>query len=167
MPIPADLQRLTELFHHLGAREPGTWANSQIQEGMPQLHRFLFLREAWRLVVQDQDTGWMDDERRDAAASPAAPFAGIGHSLERLLAAGAQPDDLADLVRGMQAKLLFNLCYLLDNPWLVEPEVEDVGWCLVTADDNAEQRPKAIQGLHESVLEMDPTGREMWPGGQD
>ncbi len=37
---------LTELFARLGARDPEKWARSQIKEGIPQLARFLFLRQA-------------------------------------------------------------------------------------------------------------------------
>jgi hypothetical protein len=62
----------------------------------------------------------------------------------------------------MQAELLFSLCYLIEDPGDVEPEVEDVAWALVQVDAEGTVLD-TIGGLHESVLETDPTGREMRP----
>jgi hypothetical protein len=62
----------------------------------------------------------------------------------------------------MQWQLLFALCYLLSDPDIPEPELADVNWALVEVTNNGEiGRP--IGCLHESVLETDPTGREMRP----
>jgi len=75
---------------------------------------------------------------------------------------GAQKEDITTVVRVKQWELLARLCYLLDDPGDVEPEAQDVAWQLFQIDD--EGRPTtAITGLHESVLEMDSTGREMKP----
>lgn len=53
---------------------------------------------------------------------------------------------------------------LLEDPRLEEPELGELGWGLFQTD--AEGNAVApIGGLHESVLETDPTGREMRPGG--
>ena len=53
-------------------------------------------------------------------------------------------------------------CYLLDDPGDVEKEVQDMQWLLFQVDEN-ENPIAAICGLYESVLETDPTGREMTP----
>lgn len=60
----------------------------------------------------------------------------------------------------MQWQLLFSLCYLLDEPGDLEPEVRHIAWRLfqVAEDD---QPIDIIGGLHESVLDTDPTGREI------
>ena len=163
MPGPDEPNDLTALFQQLGARDPATWAASQASEGIPQLHRFLFLRQAWQRVIPEDRDDWIDREQAAAAAQPTQPFAGVGQALGRLLAAGASREDIVDLVRGMQAQLLFELCYLLEDPGLAEPAVEDVGWALVATDDDLAPTSRAISGLHESVLETDPTGREMRP----
>ena len=57
MNIPRDLDELTALFKKFGARDPTVWAKSQLEEGIPQLQRFLFLRQAWRNVVSENDAG--------------------------------------------------------------------------------------------------------------
>jgi hypothetical protein len=162
MQINTPLAKLTAVFRTLGAPNPESWARSEITEGIPQLARFLFLRQAWRNVISDDGDQWISNEIEYATKRPAEPGAGAGLALKRLLAAGASPKDLTELVRVMQWQLLFNLCYQLEDPGDVEPEVSHMAWALfeVDADGNPIQQ---IGGLHESVLETDPTGREMRP----
>jgi hypothetical protein len=153
---------LAALFRRLGASNPDEWARSQITEGIPQLARYLFLRQAWRNVVSEDDTTWIANAINGAKARPNEPYAGVGHSLAKLRERGATDAELTDLVRGMQAELLFSLCYLLEDPGDLEPEVSHIAWALAEVDDEGNVVGK-IGGLHESVLETDPTGREMRP----
>ena len=90
------------------------------------------------------------------------PGGDIGSAITRLLAAGGDESDLTKVVRVMQWRLLFGLCQLLDNPGDIETEAGDIAWRLFQIDEN--DRPIAmIGGLAESVLETEPTGREMRP----
>jgi hypothetical protein len=155
-------EQLTALFQKLGADDPESWARSQVEEGIPQLARFLFLRQAWRLIVKEGDSSWMDYFLQRAQTHPDGPYAGVGHALRKLRARGATDEEITDVVRGTQATLLFSLCYLLGDPGDVEPEVADVAWSLVQIDDD-DNVLGSIDCLHESVLQMDPTGREMRP----
>ena len=150
---------LTELFRKLGAPNPAEWARSQRDENLPQLARFLFLREAWKLVVADDDPSWIRDRIAD---DPSGPGGEIVPALKRLLVAGVTGADLTTVVRIMQWRVLFGLCLLLDAPPSLEEEVKDIAWRLFQVDED--ERPTiAITGVHESVLETDPTGREMGP----
>lgn len=153
---------LTELLTRLGAPDPSAWARSEVEEDIPQVARYLFLRQAWTHVIADGDDAWIDAWRELAAQSPAAPCAGIGPALERLLAAGVDRDDLSTVVRVMQYSTLFGLCYLLDDPGEVEPEAAEVAWALVEVDDEGTVG-RHLGALHESLLETDPSGREMRP----
>ena len=56
------------------------------------------------------------------------------YALQTLRGRGATDEELNDLVRGMQAELLFQLCYLLEDPGHVGPEVADLAWSLVQVD---------------------------------
>jgi hypothetical protein len=159
-----DRKKLTLLFRKAGAREPEAWAASQLEEGIPQLARFLFLRQAWRAIVDENDKGWIAKAIGDSESYPLEPYAGVGHALQSLRARGATDEELTDLVRGTQAELLFRICYLLEDPGDVEPEFSDVAWALVQVDGDG-SIIGSIGGLHESVLETDPTGREMRPRG--
>ncbi|MCZ8253184.1 MAG: hypothetical protein O9318_11995 [Hylemonella sp.] len=162
MDIPANLSDLSALFRRLGAADPESWARSQLEEGIPQLHRYLWLRQAWRLVVDEGDTSWMDAHMKHAEVRPADPYAGVGLALKQCLAQGLDRQLLNDIVRGVQAEMLAGLAYLLEDPDFKEPELSDLGWGLF-ATDAAGQPVGPIWGLHESVLELDPTGRSMRP----
>ncbi len=67
-------------------------------------------------------------------------------------------------MRVMQWWLLQRFCYLLDDPQILDEEVKDICWRLCQVDEDG-QPINFIGGLHESVLETDPTGREMCPNG--
>ena len=107
------------------------------------------------------DPDWIAAEMAAARRDPSAPYAGVGLALEPLKGAGASDRDLTDLVRGRQAEL-FSLCYLLEDPKIDEPESQDVLWLLLQITEEGEI-VGPMSGLHESVLEADPTGREMRP----
>jgi hypothetical protein len=163
MNIPRDIAELTKLFDRLGADDPEAWASSQLSEGVPQLQRYLFLRQAWKNILGEDDFKWIDEEIRAGERYPDGPYAGIGAALKRALASGVSPQDLTDIARGFQAKMLFEFCYLLDDPGLSEPELAGLSWGLFEMGDDDNPVPPRIGGLHESVLETDPTGREMRP----
>jgi hypothetical protein len=136
------------------------------EEGINQLHRFLFLRQAWKCVCCENDDFWIERLIAHFHRRPDDPYAGVGRALERLLALGADRRDLVDLVRGTQAEALSNFSYLLSDPDLLGDEVEevrDMGWVLVETDDEWNPTNRGIGLLHESVLGMDPTRREMRP----
>jgi hypothetical protein len=90
------------------------------------------------------------------------PGGDIAPALKRLLAEGAAESDLTAIVRTMQWRLLFELCQLLDDPGCLEDEVGGMAWRLFQVDEE-DQPIAAMLGLSESVLETDPTGREMRP----
>jgi hypothetical protein len=163
MPIySTKISRLTHLFEVAGATDPQGWAKSEIDEGIPQLARFLFLRQAWRHVVGDADVAWIDREIQHSKQNPAVPGAGLGHALSRLLNSGANREDLTELARAVQWQLLHGMCYQLEDPSIEEPELNQVAWGLFEVDGEG-KAGRPINGLHESVLETDPTGREMRP----
>jgi hypothetical protein len=156
------VEELTETFRRIGAAEPHSWARSEVTEDIPQLCRFLFLRQAWRLLVTEEDDSWIDNAIKQSERSPGAPCSGIGPALKHLIAKGIDRQDLTDVVRVMQYEVLFGLCYLLEDPGDIEPEVADVCWGLLELDEDG-RTGRPICGLHESVLSTDPTGREMRP----
>ncbi len=123
---------------------------------------FFFLRQAWKGVIEDGNTSWIDAEIAGARQAPNNPGSGIGPALERLVAGGALRDDISTVARIMQWQLLSKMCYLLSDPSIEERELQDTAWCLFEVDESGNVgRP--VDGLHESVLETDPTGREMRP----
>lgn len=165
-------EELVRVFTALGADDPEGWAESQTEEGIPQLHRFLFLAKAWSQIPDERDHGWIDSDIQSYEKEPTAPFAGSGLALKRLRALGAQDADLTELVRAKMAELLFHVSYVLaDSGYVpdgryedakIKPILDRVNWRLVATDDDG-QPTEAVDSLHESVLETDPMQREVAP----
>jgi hypothetical protein len=161
-----EIQQLTEHFRALGAFDPEGWARSQIEEGIPQYARCVFLRGAWNGVVADGDTSWIDSRIQAAERRPRGPGAGIGPALKRMLACGASREDIGEVVRVMQWSLLSHMAYqLADSSGVDYPSAQTprVHWRLYEEDE--EGRPLRPFDVHESVLDTDPTDREMRPKG--
>jgi hypothetical protein len=154
-----NVQELSVLFRNLGARNPEVWAHSQLEEDIPQLARFLFLRQAWKLVISENNLEWISEMRQ---VDPEKPGGDIGLAISRLLEGEGNENDITKIVRIMQWKVLSGLCQLLDDPGDIEKEAGEIAWRLFQVDEN--DHPIAIiGGLVESVLETEPTGREMRP----
>lgn len=154
----SELQALTAQFRAWDANDPEAWARSQLEEGIDQYGRLVFLRGAWEGVVAERDHGWMDSALARAKRRPDEPGAEAGLALGRLLAAGVRRDDLAAVVRVMQAETLAHVMGLLDDPGVVTypaGDVPRVDWALVRLDEDGSPRDP-IDGLVESVLETDP-----------
>lgn len=151
------LDGLTAIFQAVGARDPEGWAKSQLEEGIPQLGRYLFLRQAWRCVVELEDRIWISELQELGPNDPGSEGA---EALRRMLSQGVSEQDITTLVRVKQWHLLFDICYLLSDPGELEAIVADMEWGLFQTDENgAPVTP--LEALHESVLETEPDGNEM------
>jgi len=149
---------LAEVFRKHGADDPESWARSQLEEGIPQLAIFCFTKALWEGVIAEGDDGWIDQEIEWAKSRPRDPCAQSGPALEEMLAKGVSRQAITDLVRVFQYSVLFHACSLLDGSQTVDMPVND--WALYQVDEDG--KPVAIiQGLHEVLLGMDPTGREI------
>jgi hypothetical protein len=153
---------LISIFRTLGANDPESWANSEVDENIPQLARFMFLKGAWQLVVSDEDTSWIDSLLQNVPSGSSDPFADAAHSIRAMLDAGVSKSVIARLVRAVQSEFLSDLCYMMDDPGSIEGNDECVDWSLIENDDDGNPG-RIINGLHESVIETDPTGRECRP----
>ena len=147
MPEPGDIEELTDLFRRLGATDADGWARSQVEEGIPQLYRFLFLRQAWKAVVAEDDEDWISQQIEHSQRAPDAPFSGLGNALERIRGCGARDEDILDVVRAVQALSLFDFCCLLDDPRLEEEEVQDLEWGLFVVDDEDAPTHRRAHGM--------------------
>jgi len=164
MPIPTSKDELTALFRQLGARDPERWAASQIDEGSPQLLRFLFLKGAWENIPSEGDSAWIEREIQSTKRNPGQPYEGLGRALAACREKGITDSTLTEIARCLRAQMLFSIGYLIDGP-AYSHTLEDVSWGLFQIDKNGKPFGEQVAGLHESVLEFDPTGREMRPNG--
>jgi len=164
MPIPESEEKLTALFRELGASSPEIWARSQISEGIPQLLRFLFLKSAWKNIPGEGESAWIARAIDDAKSNPDRPYAGLGIALAHCKEKGVSDQNLTEIARCLRAQMLFHVCYLIDGPAHMPPALDDVSWGLFQVNEEGQPVGQQIAGLHESVLEFDPTDREMRPG---
>jgi hypothetical protein len=159
---PDELRSLAEVFRRAGATDPESWAHSQLAEGIPQLAIFSFAKALWNGVIQETDDKWIDQEIEWAKSRPRDPCAQSGLALEEMLAKGVSRQAITDLVRVFQYSALYHACSILDGSRVEDVPITD--WTLHQVDEDG--KPVAIiQGLHEVLLSMDPTGREMRPRG--
>jgi len=149
-------QQFLELLRRLGARRPEQWMAPTEETRRKELLRFLFLREAWSLLVEKGSSVWIENYLRYGEQFSSGGFATAGRALKRLRAAGAADEDLTDLVRELQAHVLFGICFLLDgSPGLQEPEVADINWTIFEVDQEGHPVLE-FSGLSECVNETDP-----------
>lgn len=159
--MPLSGKELIEAFKALGALDPEGWAHSEENEGIPQLLRLLFLRNAWEDIVRDDDTGWVDRTIESSGRDPDAPYAGLGAILRTCREKGVADSDLTHMARCLQAQVLFSICYLLDGPTNIPAGIGEISWGLFQSDEDDVPFGPRVGGLHESVLETDPSGKEM------
>ena len=161
---PDELRRLTEIFRQYGANDPESWARSQLEEGIPQLAIFCFAKALWEGIIAEDDHSWIGLDIESAKSKPNAPCAQSGRALEEMVAKGVSTRAIVDLVRVSQFNALYHACSLLDGSCAVDLPIKE--WVLNQVDERG--KPVAtIQGLHEVLLGLDPTGREMRPRTDD
>jgi hypothetical protein len=140
---------LHDRFALLGAADAEEWALSEISENIPQLARFLALRRIWPDLID----AWAAPDALES--SPAAA---------RLLAHGADRQDLVRLSRLSAYETAFALLARLTAQGHDELAPGPApGWRLMETAPQGELTGRTVASLHESLLSLDPSGRE----GQD
>lgn len=157
-----ELQRLTEIFREAGAIDPELWASSEIEEGIPQLARFSFLKALSSIFLKDTDLDWVNNQIEYNYSRPGDPCAQIVPALQEMLDKNVSREAIIDLVRVIQFQTLFHTCSTIDCTY--EPGTPIKSWGLFQKDENYNPTVE-ISELHESLLEFDPSGNEMRPRG--
>ena len=161
---PYPYEELLNRFRALGTRDPESWAKSETDENIAQLARFCFLRSLWRNAIDGWTTSdaWIEQSIAMSERKPDIPFGDAGPALKRLLDAGAARADLKRVARMIAYNAVFELINRVDEGY--DPELNDdyPGWRLMEMKDD-ELTGRDIGGLHESLLEMDPSGHEGRP----
>jgi hypothetical protein len=148
---------LIEAFRALGAADPEALASSQLDDRVPELHRFAFLKRLWDQVADTQSTKWIEqtiDQAKglgeDDPQSAAAP------ALQRMIAAGIDPNDILKVVWCAQAEMIYNIAFQLDDPEFAVAQLpqhggmqeEDALWGLFTVNEDGKPR-HLLEGFHE------------------
>lgn len=178
---------LAETFRALGAGDPEGWAASEVEEDIPQLARFLFLRRLWRSawqwklppedwfaevepepsgggdVEEDDDTptlvaGAYDGGTQDGDGDP--PFLAAQQAVKRILAAGANPDDLREVARAIFLHTAFDAVQTVDEGHDPQAGEGMPGWLLTEVGGDLVLTGRVIPDLHEDLLTTEPDETE-------
>lgn len=180
-------EALVEIFRALGAGDPEAWAASEVEDDIPQLARFLFLRRLWRSawqwklppeewfaemepepdaaeeVEEDDDTPTLvpasaDDDGEDAEGDP--PFLAAEQAVRRILAAGADPEDLREVARAIFLHTAFDAVQTVDEGHDPEAGEGMPGWLLTEVGGDLVLTGRVIPDLHEDLLTAEPDEAE-------
>jgi len=171
--IPEDKQHayelLVERFRLAGAPDPESWASSETRENLAQLARYCFLKRLWPRIIDPwrDEPDWFEHYVTNAEKSPHGAFADAGLALQRLLGLGASRQDVGRVARAVAYAVVFRLLHHLDygvDPALAEQFRDQYpGWALMELGPDGEPTGSDLGGLYESILSMDPSGREGSP----
>jgi hypothetical protein len=81
-------------------------------------------------------------------------------AVQRLLAAGADRADLVRLVRAVAYEAVFATLDELDAGGGANASGVEAGWVVMEAGGDGGPTGRALSGLHEDLLTMDPSGRD-------
>jgi hypothetical protein len=137
--LPPDPDEMAELL-----RQFAVWEN------VPQEARELVLSTLWTKIIDNY--------------LPERPGMGQVPAARRLLAAGADPQELSTAMRAAAYAAVHSVLYEIDSMRDPSAPPEAPGWMLVeiamNADGEHESTGRHIAGLHESILGTDPSGRD-------
>ena len=155
-----DLKSLTDVFRQAGAIDPEMWADSQIKEGINQLGRFSFLKAITSEWLKEDDVHWVDNQIEFNYSRQGDPCSQLPKALKEMLDKNVSRETILDLIRVIQFNTLFHVCSTIDRA--IEAETPIKNWALYEVDDD-DNPMETLNGLHESLLQFDPSGKEMRP----
>ncbi|HEX8219314.1 MAG TPA: hypothetical protein VF914_08885 [Chloroflexia bacterium] len=160
-----EARKLIAQMEVLGAPDAEEWVYSEITEDIPQVARYLVLRRIWESI-----DAWVGNSQvimpRLAAESekdPEGHFADAGRAVKRMLQAGISPEDIGRVARLVSYDTAFAVLEIIDEGGYPEADDTMPGWSLVETKSNGEYTGRHIGSLHESLLGLDPKGREGRP----
>lgn len=188
---PEDRKRartLAERFRALGAGDPEAWALSEVEDEVPQLARFLFLRRLWRGADEWKlpPAGWFAERDADEAEVPAEEdedeptlvadfpedagevedadgepaFAAAQQAVQRILAAGADAEDLKEVARAVFIHAFYDALQALDEGF--DPQAGEglPGWLLAEISGDLMATNRVLDRLHEDLFTTEPDAED-------
>lgn len=138
-----EFESLVIRLENAGAKNPLSWANSEVSEKIPQFGRFLVLKSLFDIAKSTEDNismaGDFDEDIED--------------KFEEIKGQVGQ-EKLFDFLKSYSKGMIYNLIELLDEGNR-EVDRDKVSWTLMKTDDNFEPTGQIIQGLHEDFLEFE------------
>jgi len=138
-----EFESLVIRLENAGAKNPLSWASSEVSEKIPQFGRFLVLKSLFDIAKSTEDNlskaGDFDEEIEDK-------FEEIKEKIGE--------EKLFDFVKSYSKGIIYNIIELLDEGNR-ETDRDKISWTLMKTDENFEPTGQIIQGLHEDFLEFE------------
>lgn len=134
---------LCEQLKTAGATNPKSWANSELQENIPQFARFLVLKGLTKIYRDvEGNINEMDiysDEATEVYQKVASQF---------------DEKALKELLHFYGKSMISKVINMLDEGYLYDVN-DNVSWSLMELNDKGTTTDRLIQGLHEDFLEFE------------
>src|SRR5262249_53221424 len=119
----------------------------------------------WAKIPDETDVSWVGRlAKQPLTGTPCGDF---GALVKKMRDAGIKANEIARFAKLIAYQIAFRIMYHLDDPNAsyegFPPEDKRLRWRLYLIDPESEETREPLLGLHESLLMMDPTGREMRP----
>lgn len=138
--------RFKDLYEQLkaaGATNPKSWANSELQENIPQLARFLVLKGLTDIYHDVEGNISEMDIYSDEITE-----------VYQKLASQIDNQELKGLLHLYGKSIIGKVIDMLDQSYLYGVN-DKVGWSLMELDDKGTTTDRLIQGLHEDFIEFE------------
>lgn len=156
MPNQEALHNLIETFRLLGADDPESWAVSEVEEGIPQLAMYVFLRRALELFSERSLERWV----QSVVHGHASQHALAKQALSRIFERGIPREDVRCILDSFGCDVLMEFCCLIDNTCSshfdddqLNRKMAHIDWRLYAVDDNGNPT-SPMEGLHEIVNDV-------------
>ena len=138
-----EFESLVIRLENAGAKNPLSWASSEVTEKIPQFGRFLVLKTLFDIAKSIEDNiSIAEDFDED-----------INDKFDEIKENVGQ-EKLFDFLTSYSKGIIYNLIELLDEGNR-EFDRDKISWTLMKTDENFEPTGQIIQGLHEDFLEFE------------
>ena len=138
-----ELESLVIRLEKAGAKNPLSWALSEVTEKIPQFGRFLVLKTLFDIAKSTEDN-----------ISIAEDFDEDFNDKFDEIKENVGQEKLFDFLTSYSKGIIYNLIELLDEGNR-EFDRDKISWTLMKTDENFEPTGQIIQGLHEDFLEFE------------
>lgn len=156
-PTRAKADKLIAILKRYGASGPLGWVGSEMRENIPQVARFLILREI-RAVMDRLPFADLPVAQKSAATiEKTLDLTKIDQdgqaAFQRLADSGANIEDVLRVARAVNVQAVLDMIRILDEGYDSPSEDETLGWALAETD-NYELTGRFINALHENILDL-------------
>lgn len=138
-----EYESLVMRLGNAGAKNPSSWASSEVTEGLPQFARFLVLKSLFDIAKSTDDNIAM-----------AADFDDELDEKYNTIKDAVGEEKLLSFLTAYSKGIIYNVIGLLDEG-NQESDRDKISWTLMKTDENFESTGQIIQGLHEDFLEFE------------